>query len=149
MSIKTAKRPKGGGVEGGGGSGMSKKHRNSLLFGTWLDWGCGLQDMYILPWVISALEGSLPLQKPMLFHRFSMVPGNAPGRQNPGGALTIPFAFPLAFGQKRRSLFLSLFLGPSPLAFPRAFSWIGVSLPHAFSPLLTGAPSTGIIVFFA
>ena len=30
--------------------------------------------------------------KPMVFHRFLMVSGNAPGRQNPCGALTIsPF----------------------------------------------------------
>ena len=68
---------------------MSKNLRNSLLFGTWLDWGCGLTDIYILVWIIYALGGFSTPPKPMLFHRFSMVPGNAPGRQNPGGALTI------------------------------------------------------------
>ena len=35
----------GGGGEGGGGSGMLENYRKSLLFGTWLDLGCGLRDI--------------------------------------------------------------------------------------------------------
>ena len=76
---------------------MLKNHRNSLLFRTPLDWSCGLMDIYILVLVIYALGGISTPPKPMLFHRFSMVPGNAPGRQNPGGALTINPPFDLLY----------------------------------------------------
>ena len=59
LSIKTAKRPKWRSHRGrcGGGRGFrdAENHRKSLLFGTWLDWGCGLTDIYILEWVMYAL----------------------------------------------------------------------------------------------
>ena len=68
---------------------MSKTIGNHCFFGTWLDRSCGLMDMYILVMVMYALGRISTPPKPMAFHRFSMVPGNAPGRQNRGGALTI------------------------------------------------------------
>ena len=76
-------------MEGGGDSGMSKNLWYLLLFRPSRDLGCGLQDVYISLLLMYALERFSTPPKPMLFHRFSMVPGNAPGRQNPGGALTI------------------------------------------------------------
>ena len=54
LRIKTAKRSRGR-CGGGGGSGMSENIRNSLLFGIPVDWGCGLQEMYIRVGEIYAL----------------------------------------------------------------------------------------------
>ena len=55
LEYQNSEASQGGRCGGGGGSRMSKNLRNSLLFGTWLDWGCGLQAMYICSTIIYAL----------------------------------------------------------------------------------------------
>ena len=89
MDLRFNSEATGGGVEGEGIPERSKTYGFLLLFGTPQKSGCGLMDIYILVTVMYALAPLSTPPKPMLFHRFSMVPGNAPGRQNPGGALTI------------------------------------------------------------
>ena len=58
-----------------------------MLFGIPLGSGCGLRDIYILVMIIYALEGISTPPKPMVFYRFLMVLGNAPGAPEPWRSL--------------------------------------------------------------
>ena len=66
---------------------MSENIRNSLLFGPSLDLGCGLQDIYILEWVMYALERFLHPSKTyavcMGFDRFRQRSRGARTRAEP------------------------------------------------------------------